>query len=178
VRRGGVRGLVGLSALLAGVALGAGAAQAHATIQPREALAGGYFQAAINITHGCDGSPTTVVRIKLPDGVISVKPQMKPGWTVEITKRKVTGEPVMHGKSIIDTADEVVWRGGRLPDELFDSFGLLMKLPDTPGRTLYFPVVQECEKGELRWTEIPTGGHGADHMHEPAPAVLLKAKGS
>jgi uncharacterized protein YcnI len=174
-----MRAVAAVAALLASVALGAEAAHAHATIQPREAVAGGYFQAAVTITHGCEGSPTIVVRIKLPEGVISVKPQMKPGWTVETTKRKLPGEPQqLHGKPVSETVDEVVWRGGRLPDDLFDSFGLLMKLPDTPGRTLYFPVVQECEKGELRWTDTPSGGHSGDHLHEPAPSVRLKAKGT
>ena len=52
----------------------------------------------------------------------------------------------------------MAWRGGSLPDNLYDTFGLLMKLPDAAGKTLYFPVVQECEKGVHRWIEIPAAG--------------------
>lgn len=174
-----MRIVTGVSALLAGVAFGAGAAQAHATIQPKEAVAGSYFQAAVNITHGCDGHATLVVRVKLPEGVLSVKPQAKPGWSVEIKTRRLDQPlPGLHGKSIAETVDEVAWRGGPLPDNLYDSFGLLMKLPDRPGQTLYFPVVQECEQGAHRWIEIPGAGQGKDELREPAPAVLLKPKGS
>ena len=44
------------------------------------------------------------------------------------------------------------------------------------GSTVYFPVVQECEKGVARWIEIPTGGAAPDHANEssqPAPALRL-----
>ena len=82
-----MRPIAAVAALLANVALGAGAAHAHATIQPREAAAGSYVQAAVTITHGCDGSATAVVRVKLPEGIVSAKPQMKPGWTIEIKTR-------------------------------------------------------------------------------------------
>jgi hypothetical protein len=30
-------------------------------------------------------------------------------------------------------------------------------VPDAPGQTLYFPVIQECQQGVHRWIEIPTG---------------------
>jgi uncharacterized protein YcnI len=152
-------------------------ASAHVTTRPDEATAGAYFQTAFNVGHGCDGSATVAVRVKIPEGVLSVKPQMKPGWTVEIKKRTLTApQPGLHGKTITDTVDEVSWRGGPLPDSLYDTFGMNMKLPDTPGQTLYFPVVQECEKGTNRWIEIPAAGQSADRLHEPAPGVRLKPK--
>jgi uncharacterized protein YcnI len=152
-------------------------AAAHVVAHPDEAAAGAYFQTAFNVGHGCDGSATVALRIKMPDGVLSVKPQMKPGWTVEIKKRTLAApQPSLHGKTITETVDEVSWRGGPLPDSLYDTFGVNMKLPDEPGRTLYFPVVQECEKGVNRWIEIPAAGQSADKLHEPAPAVRLKPK--
>ncbi|WP_022723215.1 YcnI family protein [Rhodopseudomonas sp. B29] len=151
-------------------------AAAHVTIQPKEAVAGNYFQAAFNVPHGCDGSSTVAIRVKIPAGVISVKPQMKPGWTVDIKMRKLEGDlPKLHGKTITETVDEVAWRGGPLPDNLYDSFGLIMKLPDN-AQTLYFPVVQECEKGVSRWIEIPAAGQKSETLHEPAPALRLTPK--
>jgi uncharacterized protein YcnI len=51
-----------------------------------------------------------------------------------------------------------------------------MKLPDSAGKTLYFPVVQECEKGVHRWIEIPADGKTADALKEPAPGLRLKPK--
>lgn len=158
-------------------ALVAGPALAHVTLQPSEAVAGNYFQTALSVPHGCDGSGTVAVRIKIPDGVLSVKPQFKPGWTVEIKTRKIEGEqPKLHGKTITETVDEVSWRGGPLPDSLYDTFGLVMKLPDAAGKTLYFPVVQECEKGVHRWIELPAAGQANDGLKEPAPGLRLKPK--
>jgi periplasmic copper chaperone A len=167
----------GLLVALASLTLGAGAASAHVTVQPNEAVAGSYFQMVFVVPHGCDGSATVALRVKVPDGVLSVKPQMKPGWTVEI-KKKALDQPqtVAHGKTVSETVDEVSWRGGPLPDNLYDSFGLMMKLPDTPGQPLYFPVVQECEQGVHRWIEIPASGQNRDELREPAPVVRLKPK--
>ena len=152
-------------------------ALAHVTTLPNEAVADSYFQTAFNVSHGCDGSATVAVRVKVPDGVMSAKPQMKPGWTVEIKTRKLDAPlPGLHGKTISEVVDEVSWRGGPLPDNLYDTFGLLMKLPDRPGQTLYFPVVQECERGVHRWIEIPAAGQKRDDLREPAPVVRLKPK--
>ena len=44
---------------------------------------------------------------------------------------------------------------GSLPDDQFDEFRMVMKLPDRPGTTLYFPIVQECKDGVHRWIETP-----------------------
>ncbi|PZA12097.1 hypothetical protein DNX69_08725 [Rhodopseudomonas palustris] len=170
------RSVMGAAAVVA-AALGVGPALAHVTLQPNKAPAGNYFQAALSVPHGCDGSATLAVRVKIPDGVLSVKPQMKPGWTVDIKTRKIEGEqPKLHGKIITETVDEVSWRGGPLPDNLYDTFGLVMKLPDAAGKTLYFPVVQECEKGVHRWIEIPAAGQKHDALREPAPALRLEPK--
>jgi uncharacterized protein YcnI len=51
-----------------------------------------------------------------------------------------------------------------------------MKLPDRPGATLYFPVVQECREGVHRWIEIPAKGKRAEDLEEPAPALRLTPK--
>src|SRR3954470_12832250 len=66
-----------------------GAASAHVTVQPREAAAGSYFQMAFVVPHGCDGTATVAIRVKMPDGLTSVRPKMKPGWTVEIKTRNL-----------------------------------------------------------------------------------------
>lgn len=158
------------------LACGLSHASAHVTVQPAEADAGKYSQIAFTVPHGCAGSATVALRVKMPDGVSSVKPQMKPGWTVEIRKKKLDAPlQTSHGRTVTETVDEVSWRGGPLPDDLFDTFGLVMKLPDTPGKPLYFPAVQECEQGVTRWIEIPAAGQAPAALHEPAPAVRLRS---
>jgi uncharacterized protein YcnI len=152
-------------------------ASAHVTAQPNEAAADSYFLTAFSVPHGCDGSATIAVRMKIPDGVTSVKPQMKAGWEVSIKTRNLDKPAAAgHGATVGETVDEVAWRGGPLPDNLFDTFGLLMKLPDAPGQTLYFPVIQECQQGVHRWIEIPTGQQTWGDLPEPAPFLRLKPK--
>jgi uncharacterized protein YcnI len=152
----------------------AGNAAAHVTANPNKAPAGSYFRTALRVPHGCEGSPTVAVRVKLPEGVTSVKPQMKPGWEITITMRKLD-KPIDagHGRTITETVDEVAWRGGPLPDAYFVEFGLSMKLPAAPGQTLYFPTVQECQRGVHRWIEIPSAGQKWRDLAEPAPFVTL-----
>lgn len=152
------------------------AALAHVTVQPSDAAADSYAHLTFTVPHGCNGSATTVLRIRLPEGILSVKPQMKPGWKVDIKSRKLEA-PVQgpHGKTVTDVVEEVIWRGGPLPDNLYDTFGLVVRLPDRAGQSLYFPAEQECEQGSQRWTEIPQAEQ-ADKPRAPAPVVRLKAK--
>lgn len=164
-----------------GAALAASAfaapAWAHVTVQPAEAAADSYAQLTFTVPHGCNGSATKALRVKLPDGILSAKPQMKPGWQVEIKTRKLDAAVAgPHGKSVSEVVDEVDWRGGPLPDNLYDTFGLVVRLPDKAGQVLYFPAVQECEQGVERWIEIPTSSQSVDKLRAPAPAVRLKAK--
>jgi uncharacterized protein YcnI len=148
-------------------------AAAHVTANPDQAPADSWFRTALRVGHGCEGSSTIAVRVKLPDGVISVRPQMKPGWEITITMRKLD-QPIEgpHG-TVTEVVDEIAWRGGPLPDAYFDEFGISMRLPAEPGKTLYFPTVQECEQGVHRWIEIPAANQSWDDLEEPAPFVRL-----
>jgi uncharacterized protein YcnI len=159
----------------AGLSLMPALARAHSTADPSEGTAGAYLRTAFRVTHGCKGSPTTAVTIRLPDGVLSAKPMPKPGWTIEIKSRPLD-PPVDsgHGFKIRETVSEVTWTGGRLENAHFDEFVLSMRLPDKPGATLYFPMVQTCEKGANNWTGIPAAGQKWGDLPEPAPFITLK----
>jgi uncharacterized protein YcnI len=161
-------------ATLLAFAAAAAPAAAHVALLQREAPAHSYYKAVLQITHGCKGSPTVRVRVRLPEGVLSVKPQPKPGWKVETTKVKLA-KPIDdgHGGKITEGVGEVAWSGGSLADEHFDEFTVLMRLPNRPGTTIYFPVVQDCEQGAHRWIEIPGPGKSAGDYREPAPALRL-----
>jgi len=155
-------------------ALAAWNAGAHVTLENTEAKTDSYYKATLRVPHGCTGSPTVKLRVRIPEGVTGVKPQPKQGWKLETTKAKLAA-PVDagHGNMITETIGEVSWSGGRLADEHFDEFMMMMKLPDRPGATLYFPVVQECTKGVHRWIET---GKPAQELKEPAPALRLLPK--
>jgi uncharacterized protein YcnI len=151
-------------------------ATAHVTLERNEAPADSFFNAMVNVPHGCEGSPTLKVRVRIPEGVIGVKPQPKPGWDLAIRKEKLA-QPIVesHGRTITEVVAEVTWTG-KLVDENFDQFGIHMRLPNKPGETLYFPTVQECETGVHRWIEIPAAGKSRGDYKEPAPFLRLIPK--
>ena len=151
---------------------------AHVTLEVREAPVDSYYKAAFGVGHGCEGSPTVRVRVRIPDGVTGVKPQPKAGWEVATVKTKLE-KPISgdHGATITEVVSEVVWSGGKLLDAHFDQFLMQVKLPKAaPGTVIYFPVVQDCEKGVNRWIEIPGAGKKLGDYKQPAAALTLIAK--
>ncbi len=135
---------------------------AHITLDAQQAPAHSYFKRCSGCRTVCAASPTVRLRIRMPDGVTAVKPQPKPGWKLDTTRVEVV--PAIddgHGGKITEKISEVTWSDGHLPDQQFDEFAILMRLPDRAGETLYFPIVQECEKGVSRWIEIPAAGKPA-----------------
>jgi uncharacterized protein YcnI len=55
-------------------------AAAHVTLEQGEAPADSYHKAVLQVPHGGNGSPTRRLRVRIPDGVTSVKRQPKTGW--------------------------------------------------------------------------------------------------
>jgi uncharacterized protein YcnI len=163
-----------LAALVAAVA--ASSASAHVTLENREATIGRSYKAVFEVPHGCAGSATTRIRVQIPQGVIAVKPMPKPGWNVEAIKGKYASEYDFHGTRLSEGVKEVVWSGGKLPDDFYDEFVISTFLTADlkPNTTLYFPVVQECEQGVSRWIDIPADGDAGSKS--PAPGVKLMPK--
>jgi len=159
-----------VAVLLFGLAVGD--ANAHVTANPDQAPADSWFRTALRVSHGCEGTPTVAVRVRMPDGVLSVRPEMKPGWEISITMRTLDQPIEGPHETVTEVVDEVAWRGGPLPDAYFDEFGLSMRLPAEEG-TLYFPTVQECEEGVHRWIEIPSAGQEWGDLEQPAPFVTI-----
>lgn len=158
----------------------ASSASAHITLENRQATIGAGYKAIFTVPHGCAGSATIKIRVQIPEGVIAVKPMPKAGWNVETIKGKYATEYDYHGAKYSEGVKEVVWSGGKLPDDYYDEFVISTFLTSVlkPDTVLYFPTVQECEQGVSRWIDIPQGGDST-HMHEdkwPAPGVKLMPK--
>ncbi|PZQ87229.1 MAG: hypothetical protein DI534_15030 [Leifsonia xyli] len=171
--------LIGIGAAAAFACI-AGTASAHVTLEQQEAKVGAGYKAVFKTPHGCKGAPTTTVRVRIPEGVISVKPMPKPGWKLETVKGPYAKTyDFYHNTKLSEGVKEVIWSGGELPDEFYDEFvvsGFLAA--DLPaGSTLYFPVVQECPGGAAeRWIEIPKNGESPYSLEKPAPGVKLLPK--
>jgi uncharacterized protein YcnI len=147
---------------------------AHVTLEQAQASPGSFYKMVLRVPHGCDGSATVRLKVTLPEGIIGVKPMVKPGWSIAMT-RAAYGNPhdYMHGAKFTEGVKTVTWSGGTLPDAFYDEFVLSTYVSGDlkPGETIYFPVVQTCEKGEHRWIGIPKPG--AEPSSEPAPALKI-----
>jgi periplasmic copper chaperone A len=163
----------------AGVALVslAGPASAHVTITPTKTAAGAYTVLTVSVPHGCDGSATTEVAIQIPEDILSVTPTRNPLWDVAERKEKLD-VPVTdaHGNKVTERDAGVVYTARTpLPDGYRDAFELSLKLPKEEGKTLVFPAIQTCEKGQTAWAEVASEGQNPEELEHPAPTLSITA---
>ncbi|MCK8780292.1 YcnI family protein [Rhizobium sp. NTR19] len=152
------------------------AAFAHVTLEGKEAPVGSTYKVVLRVPHGCEGKPTQVVRVQIPEGFYGVKPQPKAGWTLETVKGPYEKAYDNHGSKVSEGVKQVVWSGGNLPDDQYDEFVFRGTIAADlkPGEMMYFPVVQECPDGaKERWIEIPAAGQKASDLELPAPGLKL-----
>ncbi len=140
---------------------------AHVGFVKRQIPVAASVETQLRTPHGCNGSPTVRLRMRLPKTVTAARPHPKPGWSISMS-----GEGV---------AREVIWTG-RLPANQSADFPISFDLDASvrPGDVLYFPVVQECEAGVLRWIDMkgrPSAetpdGEPDDESTSPAPSIKL-----
>mgnify|MGYP001183194355 CR=1 FL=1 len=175
------------------VALGAGtllalapaaAASAHVSASATSTAAGSSTVVTFSVPHGCDGSPTQVLTIELPESVPSVTPTVNPNWTVEKVVEQLD-EPLTdaHGNEITQRVASVVYTttGDGLPEGYRDTFELSLQLPEgEAGDVVEFPVVQTCADGTAEWVgdDVPAitltaavEGDGHGHEAEAPPTA-------
>lgn len=167
--------------MLAGAMLAAvtGASFAHATLEKGEAALGSTYKAVYRVPHGCEGKPTTTVRVQIPEGFIAVKPMPKAGWKLEKVRGAYAKSYDYHGTPMTEGVKEVIWSGGSLPDDEYEEFILRGTLAGDfkVGEMLYFPIIQECPEGAAeRWIETPAAGQSGDDLEMPAPGIKILEK--
>ncbi|MEZ5321333.1 MAG: YcnI family protein [Microthrixaceae bacterium] len=175
------RTIVG-GALTSGLLLASAAsASAHIAIAEKEQQPDSYAVLSFGVPHGCDGSPTTRIRIQLPESIPTATPTVNPGWDIDLVTQKLD-KPIDlgEGRSLTERITEVDYTAkSPLPANYRDVLALSVHIPeDAAGKTLYFPTIQECEKGQGDWTMIPQAGQDADELDTPAPSIVVaKASG-
>ncbi len=160
--------------LLVGVLL-TGTASAHVTVSSTDAARGSYSVLTFRVPTEMD-TPTTKLVVTLPDGqaLPTVSPQVKPGWTVTMTKAKLA-TPVTDddGNKINDGIGSITWTatGGGVPAGTFDTFSIEAgPLPEQP--TIAFRAEQTYQGGQVVDWADPTVPGGAEPDH-PAPVLHL-----
>ena len=163
-----------MKTLFAFMALAAGAAQAHVTLEVPQVAAGSSYKAVLRVGHGCEGSATHTLTVRLPPGFRGAKPMPKAGWQISIQRAALAEPTQSHGKTNADEVVEITWKASSreawLPDAQYDEFILHGQAPQTPGPA-WFKVLQQCEKGQLDWAELPVSGASTQGLK--SPAVLL-----
>lgn len=153
------------------------AASAHVVLEQPSAPAGSSYKAVLRIGHGCNGSPTTALRVLLPAGFQGAKPMPKPGWTLAVRREPLAQPYVSHGRTISDDVVEISWTATGpdhwLLDAWFDEFVLRGGLPASAG-PLWFKVIQTCAEGRMAWEQVPAPGTSAKDLK--APAALLNVE--
>jgi periplasmic copper chaperone A len=128
---------------------------AHVESSPAQIKPGKPATIAFTIPHGCNGSATIGVDIKLPTSISETKTVAPKGWTGAITN------------------GVAMFSGGTLDAKTKGAFTITFTAPKSDG-VLKFPTVQKCVKGRNSWIEPPnTDGTEPEY---PIPTVTVSSK--
>jgi periplasmic copper chaperone A len=145
-------------------------AQAHVTLQPNTAAAGGFTRLDVRVPNERDNASTTKVELQLPDGFAEASYEPVPGWTVKVNKAKLAQPIKTDDGEVTEGVKQITWTSKQgIPPGAFQDFGLSVQVPGKAGDTLTFKALQTYSNGEVvRWI----GPEGSDN---PAPAVAVTA---
>ncbi|WP_460799532.1 YcnI family copper-binding membrane protein [Microbacterium sp. GXF0217] len=149
----------------AGLAIAAPAvASAHVGVSPDALPADASTVLTFSFTHGCEHSPTTALRITMPEGLASVSPTAEAGWDIAVER----GD---------DGLVDVVTYTAATPvaTDLRGAVSMQVRPAEDAAESLAFPVEQLCESGANEWTEIAEEGQDPHDLEAPAPVVSLVA---
>jgi periplasmic copper chaperone A len=155
---------------------------AHVTLEQGSAEASSYTKATLRVGHGCEGLPTVVLRVQIPEGFQGAKPMPKPGWTLDVQRTKLATPYDNHGSTVTEDVSDITWTANSremyLPDDQYDEFILRGKTPATTG-PLWFKVTQLCKDGDKTgrnpWTEVPASGTSTKDLKFPAALLNVTA---
>ena len=147
------RFLIASATSLAALVALAGPAFAHADATAKADQAG-RTAITISIEHGCNGNPTTGLRVSLPTGALDVTGTNANGWTSTVN------------------ATEISWTGGTIAATKSGDFNFSLALEQPAGDTVTLPTIQTCTNNtEIAWIQTDNGDESeASH---PAPQFVV-----
>jgi uncharacterized protein YcnI len=163
----------------AAIALVAGPASAHVTVNPNAATQGGYTKLTFRVPNEKASASTTKLEVVIPTDhpipSISVKPV--PGWTAVIERSKLA-TPLKDddGNEITDAISKITWTASAdaaIKPGQFQEFDVSAgPLPEVD--QIVFKALQTYSDGDIvRWIDVPKAGEEAGH---PAPVLKLAPK--
>jgi uncharacterized protein YcnI len=161
------------------VALVAGPAAAHVTVDPESAAKGSLAKFSFQVPNEKDNASTVGLAVTFPADhpIASVSVQQKAGWSFAIEKQTLP-KPIKgaFGGEVTEAVSKITWTGGEIQPGAFDLFTVQAgSLPKNVNQ-LEFQAAQTYSDGEVvQWNEKTVKG-GAEPEH-PAPVLkLTKAK--
>jgi periplasmic copper chaperone A len=152
--------------------------QAHVTLDQASAPAGSTYKAVLRVGHGCEGSATHTVVVRLPAGFRGAKPLPKAGWTLAVRRDRLAQPYDSHGRQVTDEVVEVSWKAASreawLDEAWYDEFTVRGQLPEQAG-PLWFKVQQVCESGRNDWAQVPATGTSTQGLSSPAALLEVLA---
>ena len=174
--------VIRLATLALGVAalvlLPAVQAQAHVHVESDSNVVGSDATLTFRVPSESASARTVKVIVTLPSNppLLSVSPQVLPGWTADLTEAPLPKPVVQAGTTLTRAPHTVTWTataGTGIPPEQFAEFGLLIEgLP--AAKALTFPTAQYYSDGTVvNWNQpSPPGQPEPDH---PVPTLELVA---
>lgn len=157
------------------------AAFPHIVLDEPAALSGRSYKASLRVGHGCDGAPTTAIRVQIPAGFTDAKPMPKAGWVLSTKVSKLAVPYDNHGKKVIEDVSEITWTAASkdnwLPEAYYEEFVLRGGLPSAGG-AMWFKVLQTCDKGSNDWSQVPTSGTDTKGLKMPAALLDIIPSGN
>lgn len=138
------------------------AASAHVGVSPDHIPAGQSTLLTFSFTHGCEESPTTSLRITMPEGIGGAWPTFDTDWSADIDE---TADGAV--SAVTFTAAQPVPKGVR------GMVGLTVITDKNAAEQLAFPVEQHCVSGTNEWTQVAKAGEDPEKLDSPAPTVAL-----
>jgi uncharacterized protein YcnI len=154
------------------------AAQAHVTVDPREASAGAFMKLDVRVPTERSDASTVKVQLQLPDGFASASYEPRADWKVTVTHQRLATPVQTDDGPITEGVRDLTWTGsgdglGRIAPGQFMEFPISVQIPENAaGKTLQFKAIQTYSNGEVvRWI-------GAADSDTPAPTLTVAAAAS
>lgn len=168
-----VRVVTGSAVVVAVLALLAGAASAHVTVDPSTAAQGSFIKLSFRVPNEESDADTVQLDVQFPTDhpIASVAVEPKAGWTHEVTTQKLAQPIQTDDGPVTEAVSQITWKGGAIKPGEFDDFSISVgPLPDVD--SLPFKAVQTYSNGNVvRWIDqTPPGGPEPEH---PAPTLTL-----
>ncbi len=127
-------------------------ADAHVVVSPKTAPGNTYQIFSVGVPS--ERLDTTVgLRLLIPSGVQSVRPNVKPGWQIMFTSEKINGK---------DVVTEISWTGGKVPPAFRDDFYFSVKTPTSS--PLIWKAYQTYADGTVvSWDQEPVSNATSSH---------------